>query len=217
MLHIKMTKAVPATDPNDPLPRDFYGWDKNKSPQANWDANRGYYALGAAADRERYVLLSFNEKQKVVMAAEIDEIIDAAGKPNRRIIEGNLLTKGHPVYDAYVGRPSPEKSIGARNPITYIDDSTPGFGRPCLCGCDTEVHGALFVPGHDQAALHQRVAKIGSIADFLQWFDNTTNAEANFDEHGPTVLRGDGRMDLTVYPDGRIDLKFDPKKSDQQQ
>ncbi|MFE5703229.1 MULTISPECIES: hypothetical protein [Rhodococcus] len=73
------------------------------------------------------------------------------------------------------------------------------------------------MPGHDQAALHQRVAKIGSIADFLQWFDNTTNAEANFDEHGPTVLRGDGRMDLTVYPDGRIDLKFDPKKPDQQQ
>ena len=102
--------------------------------------------------------------------------------------------------------------------------SAPGFPLSCAAGYgarpareDYEPSGRIFVPGHDQAALHQRVAKIGSIADFLQWFDNTTNAEANFDEHGPTVLRGDGRMDLTVYPDGRINLKFDPKKPDQQQ
>ncbi|WP_213578499.1 hypothetical protein [Rhodococcus sp. USK13] len=212
MLHIKLTRAVKATDPTDPLPREFYGWDERRTLQENWDANRGYWALGARADLQDYVLLSYNETGEVVMAAKIRTIVDAEGKPNRRIIEGDLLAEGHPVHDTYVGHRAPEKSLSARNPITYIDDNTPGFGRPCLCGCGTEIHGALFVPGHDQAALHQRIAKIGSIANFLEWFDKTTNTEANFDTNAPTVLRGVGRIDLTVYPDGRIDLKFDPTK-----
>jgi hypothetical protein len=30
-----------------------------------------------------------------------------------------------------------------------------------------------FMPGHDQRAIHERIAKIGSVKDFLAWFDAT--------------------------------------------
>ena len=28
-----------------------------------------------------------------------------------------------------------------------------------------------FLPGHDQRAIHERIAKISFVADFLDWFD----------------------------------------------
>ncbi|MFE2022458.1 hypothetical protein ACFW9O_30955 [Streptomyces sp. NPDC059499] len=30
-----------------------------------------------------------------------------------------------------------------------------------------------FLPGHDQKALHDRVAKIGTVHEFIHWFDRT--------------------------------------------
>ena len=34
-----------------------------------------------------------------------------------------------------------------------------------------------FVPGHDQKALHERVARIGTVYEFIQWFDRTHPAD----------------------------------------
>ncbi len=49
-------------------------------------------------------------------------------------------------------------------------DSTVG-GWPCGCGCGEEIFSGEFVRGHEQTALHQRVAQIGTIPEFLRWFD----------------------------------------------
>jgi hypothetical protein len=114
------------------------------------------------------VLFSHNERHEVVMAARIDEIIDAPGKPGRKIIEGEPLPEGHAVYRAYVGRPIPA-SGRVRNPVTYFDSTVGGWS--CGCGCGEEIYAGEFVRGHEQTALHQRVAQIGTIPEFLCWFD----------------------------------------------
>lgn len=45
----------------------------------------------------------------------------------------------------------------------------------CLCGCG-EVVRVDFAPGHDQRAIHARVGKFGSVAKFIQWFDDAYQA-----------------------------------------
>ena len=83
------------------------------------------------------------------------------------VVHGTILGEGHPVYDKYVGNASPVQ--GVRNPVTYFDDVADG--RPCRCGCGGVATTGDFLPGHDQAALHARVKQIGTVAEFLDWFD----------------------------------------------
>ena len=129
------------------------------------------------------------------------------GEPRYRQIVGQILTKGHPVFDAYVGKPSPV--IGVRNPVSYIDADEDL--RRCECGCGAEVSHGPFVSGHDQRALHERVAKIGTVAEFLCWFDQV------YQGHGEAVSsavpelrhgqpqafrRGGWNLDKYEWPDG---------------
>ncbi|MDT0351662.1 hypothetical protein [Pseudonocardia charpentierae] len=209
MLHITLTQKKLANDPTDPLGRTFYGWDEHATTEQNWKNNRGYWVLGARAKRESYVLFSYNEQHEVVMAAEIAEIIDAPGKPGKRIIEGRPLPESHPVYQAYVGRPTPD-SARVRNPVTYIDSTVGGW--LCGCGCGTEIFSGEFVRGHEQTALHQRVAKIGTIPDFLRWFDalHEGATPAAGGSSGSTIMSRDGQLDLAVSSDGRVRLTFTP-------
>ncbi|MEU4697414.1 hypothetical protein [Nonomuraea dietziae] len=222
MIHITLTdaKSCPA---DDALGRTRYGYSAEMTPSDVYDLNHGYYVLGARADRERYALFSAPDQSagnKVVLAVEIQEIVPVEGRPDRRVINGDILQEGHPVFDAYVGRPSPIS--GVRNPVTYLD--SPLDRRLCECGCRTEVARGLFVPGHDQRALHERIATIGTVADFLRWFDELHNsAETQAEEadpelrHGrPRVFRREGwgldkyewptGLELFVYDDGRVKL-----------
>lgn len=64
-----------------------------------------------------------------------------------------------------MGKVSPVQ--GVRNPVTYVDDE----GQPCRCGCGGLVAGREFLSGHDQTALHDRVRQIGTVSQFLDWFD----------------------------------------------
>lgn len=56
-----------------------------------------------------------------------------------------------------------------RNPVTYVAD--PVEQRTCACGCDGPVTGGrVFLPGHDQRAIHERIARqwgdtLGSLRD----------------------------------------------------
>lgn len=207
MLHITLTARTLQDDGNDPLQREFYGWGEHESIERNWANNRGYWVLGARAERESYLL--FSHCGVVVMAAEIGGIVDAAGKPGRKIIEGAPLREGHPVHDAYVGQPSPARARGARNPITYIESQVGGWY--CRCGCGTEIFSGEFVRGHDQTALHQRVAKIGTITEFLRWFDAVhAGAKPATGVQSPMTLSRDGRLDLTASEGGRVTLSFTP-------
>ena len=81
------------------------------------------------------------------------------------ILNGPILGPAHPVYDHFAGQPAPTKG---RNPVGYFKSE---FDlRPCLCRCGGISYNN-FLPGHDQRAIHERIGKIGTVKDFLTWFD----------------------------------------------
>lgn len=170
MLHITLSPEQ-RTDPEvDELGRDRYGFSETMSPLALYDANHGGWKLGARAHSERFYLASFGGT--VQQAVEIESIEPLLRRPDRSVIIGKVLGPGHPVHDKYVGKTSPIQ--GVRNPITYFEDDTIEQAlntRPCRCGCGGVLTGKEFLPGHDQTALHARVKEIGTVADFLDWFD----------------------------------------------
>ena len=142
------------------------------------------------------------------MAARIDTIIDAPGKPGRKIIEGEPLPEDHPVYQAYVGQPTPP-SARVRNPVTYFDSTVGGW--PCGCGCGEEIFAGEFVRGHEQTALHQRVAQIGTIPEFLRWFDAVrAGAEPAARAAAPAGVSRPGQFDLSIGEDGSVRIHFTP-------
>lgn len=150
--------------PDDPLGRDRAGYKKGMSPLAIYDAARGTWHLGAKANRERYVLFAFQGHVK--LAVEISRVDPSPD--GRSVITGNILEPGHPVYDRYVNQASP--IAPQRNPVGYFD--APEDHTPCLCGCgEPTPAGKDFVTGHDQTALHERVKQIGSVKEFMDWFD----------------------------------------------
>jgi len=170
VLHITLGNKR-AADPDDALGRAFVGFDESMTEEELYKANRGCWVLGARADQERYALISFGGI--VRQAIEIDRIVPIP-KRNRRALEGRLLHHGHPVYDKYVNKPS--RVRGVRNPITYFDDEE---DRTCGCGCGADLLSTRdFLPGHDQRAIHDRIAKVGSVKSFLQWFDATYQGDA---------------------------------------
>lgn len=165
MIHITLGVMRYVNPKEDQLGRDHVGWDPNMDDAALFRANRGCWVLGERADREQYALLS--SQGTVRQAIEIDHLVPVAG--GRRVIEGRYLEAGHPVHDAYVGKPQPVEPT--RNPVTYFD--SPHAARTCGCGCQAPVTLGWFLPGHDQKALHDRVARIGTVHQFIQWFDHT--------------------------------------------
>jgi hypothetical protein len=40
-------------------------------------------------------------------------------------------------------------------------------------GCGCWLPRGTYFPGHDQRAIHERVARVGGIREFLDWFDRT--------------------------------------------
>lgn len=163
MLHITLGPERMVDPEIDDLGRDRVGFSETMSELALYDANHGCWKLGSRAGKEQFVIVSYGGT--VRQAIEIDHITPVGG--GRSVINGAVLRAGHPVYDKYVGNVSPVH--GVRNPITYFDDDVDG--RPCKCMCGGNVTGGDFLPGHDQSALHARVKQIGTVAEFLDWFD----------------------------------------------
>ena len=40
-----------------------------------------------------------------------------------------------------------------------------------------------FLPGHDQRAIHDRINQIGTVSEFLDWFDIVRRAGAKLEEY----------------------------------
>lgn len=165
MLHITLGPERPVDPEQDELGRDRVGFSHTMSELALYDANHGCWKLGPRASKERYVIVSF--EGTVRQAIEIQSV-ERVARGNRSVVNGEILRGGHPVYDKYVGKTSPVQ--GVRNPVTYFDDDDVD-GQPCRCGCGGSVGGRDFLPGHDQTALHDRVKQIGTVSEFLDWFD----------------------------------------------
>lgn len=175
MIVITLQNARPNDRDNDPLARDFWGYHPGMRDIALFNINRGCWVISESRVKtERYALFTRPDTHGhvVQIAVEIDSIDlvierePGDTRDHRRIINGRLLQPGHAVYDSYVHKPSPLGS--PRNPVGYIEDPA---DKPCRCGCGATVIGASYVRGHDQTALHDRVKKIGTVADFIDWFD----------------------------------------------
>lgn len=151
-------------DEPDELMRTRCGYREGMSDEELYEVARGCWVLGPRADREHYALIV--HRGIVRGAIEIDRLIDV--NTGRRAIEGKMLEPGHAVYDTYVGKASPVPP--QRNPIRYF--SAQVGRKPCRCGCGEPVPSGDFVVGHDQIALHERIRQIGTVAQFLDWFDN---------------------------------------------
>lgn len=164
MLHITLGPERPVDPGKDELGRDRVGFSPTMSELALYDANHGCWKLGARANKEQYMIVSFGGL--VRQAVEIESIAPVT-RGDRSVVHGPILRAGHPVYDKHVGKTSPVQ--GVRNPVTYFDDDADG--RPCRCGCGGVAVGKDFLLGHDQTALHNRVRQIGTVAEFLDWFD----------------------------------------------
>ena len=154
-----------SVDPNtDELGRTEVGYTPDMTQRDLFDAARASWLLSPeTAEDELYALVV--HRGRVVQAIEIDHLVPVG--TNRRRIEGTYLRPGHQVYDTHVGKRSPVPP--QRNPIRYW--SSPFDGRPCLCGCGKTTKRGRFVVGHDQKALHERIGRIGTVTDFVEWFD----------------------------------------------
>jgi len=171
-INFKLVPKYPVTPDDDDMSRTWAGWSSTATAQENFQHNRGLWLLGARAERERYATISLDGA--ICMVAAIDGLETIAAKnPEvrpKRAIKGQALTAGHPAYEAFIGRPVDAH----RNPVTYIDDPA-GDPRTCACGCGAPVPGhRIFVPGHDQRAVHDRITRQwGNTFNFINWFDAT--------------------------------------------
>ncbi|MGH3181481.1 MAG: hypothetical protein ACRDOH_32475 [Streptosporangiaceae bacterium] len=39
--------------------------------------------------------------------------------------------------------------------------------------CGTPINRGDFLPGHDQRAIHERIARVGTVKDLITWSDDT--------------------------------------------
>lgn len=163
MLHFTLGPRRELDPTVDEMGRTWNGYDRQASPQDLYDVNRSCWVLGQRADRESYALFSYD--REVVLAVEIEEIVST---PTRRALKGRPLAPGHPVYDQYVGKAAPIQ--GQRNPVGYFTSSFDE--RFCGCGCGKVVGRGDFLPGHDQRAIHERISKVGTVKEFIDWFDD---------------------------------------------
>lgn len=173
MIEITLGDATDIDPITDDLGRDRIGFAATMSPLALYDAAHGSWVLGKRADSERFAI--FTHAGVVRQAVEIERIEQVTNRSmndprdDRSVIHGRILEPGHPVFDSLVNRPSPVEPH--RNPVRYFDHEFDNAERPCRCNCGGYVSGKEFLPGHDQTALHDRVRQIGSVAEFLDWFD----------------------------------------------
>lgn len=171
MIHITLGPERPADPEVDELGRSRVGFSDDMDERELYEANHGCWVLGPRADLERHALMSFAGRVRQAIEIESIEPVPPTrpGRERRRVINGRILGPGDPVHDLYVGREAPV--LGVRNPITYVGRHT---AHPtCACGCGAEVRRGAFVAGHDQRAVHERIARVGTVVDFLRWFDAT--------------------------------------------
>lgn len=164
MIHITLGPYRSVDPAVDELQRSFVGFKEGMTDVELYEANHGCWRLGPRADKEKFMLASFDGT--VRQAVEI-EAIEPVARGGRSVIHGVVLGPDDEVYRKWVGKPSPVH--GMRNPITYIDDELDQ--TRCRCGCGETVTGRDFLPGHDQVAIHARIKEIGTVAEFLDWFD----------------------------------------------
>jgi hypothetical protein len=153
----------------DPLDRAHIGYFPRMTEAEAWEAGRGVWRMSAAkASRNKFALIV---GEGIVRA--VGQVIGISVHGDRIALEGELLGEGHPVRDAYLGRPDPVET-GSQNPVGYRDlpEEKQFVLAPCHCGCGQDTDRD-FLPGHDVRAMQARVREHfgGSVLQFVQWVD----------------------------------------------
>jgi len=159
------------------LGRDYIGCFPRMTETEAWEAGRGVWKMNRArAAAERFALIT--GMGKVLAVAEIGGVTQHG---DRIALDGRPLPAGHPVYDAYIGRPDPLANQ-SQNSITYGDlpEEAAFRTRPCACGCG-ETTGRDFAPGHGLKAIQVRIRQHfgGSALALIQWIDKTHERAAS--------------------------------------
>lgn len=175
-INLKLGPVRDVAPEQDDMGRSWVGFSPTHSAQQTYEQNRGIWLLGPRAARERYATFSFDGTVRVVVEVDQVETVPAKDpeKRSKSAVVGRVLEAGHPVHDALVGRTVDQH----RNPVTYLIDPSSG-PCTCACGCGAAVAGhRAFAPGHDQRAVHERIARQwGSTLGFIDWFDATYPAQ----------------------------------------
>lgn len=143
VINIRLSDRQTA-DSDDPLERDWYGYDPGATPEQLWANNRGDWFLSARSiSSERWAALNY--QGRVVLVAELTdpdhEIVTGTetGRPKKALI-GRVLADGHPIHKVLMGTQI-EYPPGSRNSILYrADPETNG-------AVDPELPEALDLPG----------------------------------------------------------------------
>lgn len=168
----------------DPLGRDYIGYFPRMTEQEAWIAGRGVWKISPeSVGREVCALIVGGG-----LVRAIAKIEGMTQHEDRYAIEGELVGPGHPVYDAYFGKPDP-LSNSSRNRIAYgpLDEEQSLREHPCSCGCG-ELTDREFRPGHEFKAMSARVQAHfgGSYLQLIQWID----AEKGAPDAGPETSSG---------------------------
>ncbi|MFE5836710.1 protein NO VEIN domain-containing protein [Arthrobacter sp. NPDC056493] len=171
VINIKLSNRTIA-EGDDPLGRDWYGYDSAATPEELWAHNRGDYFLNPKSIAgQRWAALNY--EGHVVLVAELHdpdyEVLEVkTGRPKKALI-GHVLAEGHPIYKALVGTQI-EYPRGSRNAILYgPDPETAEASRldlpeeqdqPVARGqglqMDSEVRKALEDAAQDRLMCHYR-------------------------------------------------------------
>jgi hypothetical protein len=170
------------TTRDDLLGRVFTGYFPRMTESEAWDAGRGVWRMSAArAAREKFALIV---GEGLVRA--VGQVTGFAVHGDRIELLGHVLGEGHPVRDAYLGKPDPVET-GSQNPVGYCDlpEEQQFILNPCHCGCGQDTDRD-FLPGHDVRAMQARVRQHfgGSPLAFIQWID------AQLASPGPAAQEG---------------------------
>jgi len=92
-------------------------------------------------------------------------------RSDRYSIHGAVLVEGDAVFDKYV---SDDRPVGpARNPpLGSFTDEDFDHENPGRRGCAGTTMRGDFLPGHEQIAIHERISRVDSVAEFVDWMDS---------------------------------------------
>lgn len=106
---------------DDPLGRDWWGFDPEATPEQLWANNRGDWRLDKKRiAAERWAALNYQDR--IVLVAELegphDTVADRITGAPKTALTGRPLPAAHPVHEALIGTQVEYR----RNPISYDAD-----------------------------------------------------------------------------------------------
>lgn len=123
VINIRLSDRTSA-ESDDPLGRDWYGYDPDATPEQLWANNRGDWFLSAKSiSDERWAALNY--QGRVVLVAKLKNpnhvILADNTRAPKKALRGRVLPAGHSIHAALIGT-KVDYAPGSRNSILYGPD-----------------------------------------------------------------------------------------------